>query len=95
MMPDEKKHDDEKIVIYSYYNTLSEAYEAKNLLERNGISCFISNENMACVYPMFDSNLGGVRLHLFEKDIAAADRLLAESANNDDKPSDTELSSDD
>lgn len=84
-MAEEKNRNNEKVVIYSYYNTLSEAYEAKNLLERNGIDCFISNENMACVYPMFDSNLGGVRLHLFEKDIAAAGRLLADSGKNDDE----------
>lgn len=81
-MANAKNRDGEKVVIYSYYNTLSEAYEAKNLLERNGIDCFISNENMASVYPMFDSNLGGVRLHLFEKDVTEADRILSDYSSS-------------
>lgn len=81
-MAEEKNRNNEKVVIYSYYYTLSEAYEAKNLLERNGIDCFISNENMASVYPMFDSNLGGIRLHLFEKDVTEADRILSDYSSS-------------
>lgn len=76
MEKDKENHDGDKIVVYSGYNTLSEAYEARNILESCGIPCFISNENMATVYPMFDSNVGGVRLHLFEKDLARAREIL-------------------
>ena len=50
--------------------------------KENGIDCFISNENMASVYPMFDSNLGGVRLHLFEKDVPKADRILSDYSSS-------------
>ncbi len=68
---------DDKIIVYRSYSNLSEAYETKNILEMNGIPCFISNENMATVYPLYNSHVGGIRLHIFEKDIAAADNLLA------------------
>lgn len=81
-MIEKKKPNDEKIVVYSSYNTLSEAYEIKNMLERSGIPCFVSNENMATIYPMFDSEIGGIRLHLFEKDIQAANEILNAIASN-------------
>ena len=70
------KNDNDKIVVYSNYNTLSEAYEARNVLESCGIPCFISNENMAAVYPMFDSSVGGVSLNIFEKDRERAREIL-------------------
>ena len=81
-MTEEKKPNNDKIIVYSSYNTLSEAYEIKNMLERSGIPCFVSNENMATIYPMFDSEIGGIRLHLFEKDIQAANEILNTAASN-------------
>ena len=87
-MIEKKKPNDEKIVVYSSYNTLSEAYEIKNMLERSGIPCFVSNENMATIYPMFDSEIGGIRLHLFEKDFQAANEILNAIASNGENQKD-------
>lgn len=66
----------EKTIVYSLFNTLSEAYEARNILEMCDIPSFITNEAMATVYPMFDSNIGGIRLHIFEKDLDRANEAL-------------------
>ncbi len=71
--------DNEKTIVYSFFNTLAEAYEARSILEMCDIPCFITNETLATVYPMFDSNLGGIRLHIFEKDLARANEALHQS----------------
>lgn len=70
-----------KIVVYKTYPDLYEAYEARNILETNGISCFLSNENMATLYPLFNNDISGVRLQLLEKDIPLADKILNSGTN--------------
>lgn len=50
---------------------------AKSILEQNGIACFLANECFAQLYPLYGtSNVGGVQLHLFEKDAAKAAEVL-------------------
>ena len=68
--------EDSKIVVYRTFQNVYEAHEAKNILEANGVPCFLSNENMSTLYPIFNEDLSGVRLQLFEKDIPIADQIL-------------------
>ena len=70
--------DSSKIIVYRTYATAYEAYEAKNLLAASGVRAFLSNENMATLYPVFSQDMG-VGLLLFEEDREAADRILADS----------------
>lgn len=49
-----------------------------NVLKENGIECFLSNENIVQLYPMFSSPFSGIRLHLFEKDKDSAEKILQE-----------------
>lgn len=49
-----------------------------NVLKENGIECFLSDENIVQLYPMFSSPFSGIRLHLFEKDRDSAEKILQE-----------------
>ncbi len=49
-----------------------------NVLKENGIKCFLSDENIVQLYPMFSSPFSGIRLHLFEKDKDSAEKILQE-----------------
>ncbi|WP_316793544.1 putative signal transducing protein [Pedobacter frigoris] len=66
----------DKIVVFeTYYNPI-EASIVKERLIDSGIQCFLSDENTITINPLYNQALGGVRLHMFERDIAAARSIL-------------------
>ncbi len=71
-----KKHDYSELVLLNEYNSDAEAYIAKGVLETNGIPCIINNEIMSSVYPLTLTSLGGIRVMVFEHDLATAKALL-------------------
>jgi len=68
--------DDDKIVVYESFIDPINAYIVKGLLESYGIECFLSDENMVTLNAMYSSAVGGVKLHVFEKDIERIYNLL-------------------
>lgn len=68
---------DDKIIIFNTYTTLPEAYHIKDMLEQNGIECFIANETFAQLYPLYgNSSIGGIQLHIFERDMKKAEEIV-------------------
>lgn len=66
----------DKIVVFeTYYNPI-EASIIKERLIDSGIRCFLTDENTITVNPLYNQALGGVRLHLFERDVAVARSIL-------------------
>lgn len=66
----------DKIVIFeTYYNPI-EASIVKERLIDSGIQCFLSDENSIAINPMYNQALGGVKLHLFERDVEEARNIL-------------------
>ncbi|MEJ2882982.1 putative signal transducing protein [Pedobacter sp. GR22-6] len=66
----------DKIVVFeTYYNPI-EASIIKERLIDSGIQCFLTDENTIAVNPLYNQALGGVRLHLFERDVAIARSIL-------------------
>lgn len=66
----------DKIVVFeTYYNPI-EANIVKARLIDSGIQCFLSDENTITINPLYTQALGGVKLHLFERDVAAATSIL-------------------
>ena len=55
-----------------------EANIIKARLEDSGFACFLSDENVATINPLYNQAIGGVKLHVFERDVEAIDALLAE-----------------
>ncbi|MBB5637069.1 hypothetical protein HDF26_004298 [Pedobacter cryoconitis] len=71
----------DKIILYkSFYNPI-EANIIRARLEDSGIPCFLVDENISTIQPLYNQAVGGVKLMVFEKDTLKIDSLLAE--NND------------
>lgn len=68
----------EKITVLATFATVIDANLAKTKLDAYGIPCFLSDENLATLYPMNFLQAGQVRLHVFEQDLAGAREILEE-----------------
>lgn len=68
--------DNENIVVYQTFSDPVNAHIVKGLLDANGIDCFISDENIVSVNPLYSQAVGGVKLNVFEKDILRINSLL-------------------
>ena len=67
-----------KTIVCKTYTDMVTANMECNFLKENGIECFLSDENIVQLYPMFSSPFSGIRLHLFEKDKDSAEKILQE-----------------
>ncbi|MFN0257361.1 putative signal transducing protein [Pedobacter ureilyticus] len=67
-----------KIVVYKTFENPMEANIVKSRLLDAGFECFLTGENAALVYPVFDTSISGVQLHVFEKDVHAIEQFLTE-----------------
>ena len=68
---------EDKIIVYrTYYNPI-EANIVKGRLEDSGVACFLSDENIATIQPLYNQAIGGVKLNVFEKDVTLINDLLA------------------
>ncbi|WP_367867486.1 DUF2007 domain-containing protein [Pedobacter sp. WC2423] len=69
----------DKIVIFeTFYNPI-EANIVKSRLMDADIQCFLSDENTIIMNPLYTQALGGVKLHLFERDVDLARSILGET----------------
>ena len=66
---------DKIIVFETFYNPI-EANIVKARLMDSGVQCFLSDENTITLNPLYTQALGGVKLHLFEKDAELARSIL-------------------
>ncbi|MBB2147036.1 hypothetical protein GM921_16145 [Pedobacter sp. LMG 31464] len=71
---------EDKIVVYKTFENPMEANIVLTRIKDAGFNCFLTGENTALVYPVFDISVSGVQLHVFENEVAAIDKLLAEDA---------------
>jgi hypothetical protein len=69
---------EEKIIVFKSYDTSMEASLAKTKLDAYGIPCFLTDENLANLYPIQNPRFSGVRLHLFLNDFEQARQVLNE-----------------
>jgi len=69
---------EDRIIVHSTYYNPMEAAIIKARLEDSGIPCFLTDENVATINPLYNQAIGGVKLNVFEKDVERIDALLAE-----------------
>lgn len=69
------------IIVYSSFETAIEANIAKTKLDAYGIPCFLSDENLAGLYPLNYLKQGNVRLHIFESDQERVQEILTQNEN--------------
>ena len=72
---------EDKIVVYTTFQDPVEANIVMARLKDAGFDCFLTGENTAVIYPVFDISISGVQLHVFENEVAAIKQLLAEESD--------------
>ena len=72
---------EDKIIVYKTFENPIEANLVMARLKDSGFNCFLSGENTAMVYPVFDTSVSGVQLHVFENEVVEIDQLLAENSD--------------
>jgi hypothetical protein len=70
----EKEND---IIVLQYFDNAIEANIAKTKLDAYGVPCFLTEENMAGLYPGQSLYAFKIRLHLFASDRDKALQILA------------------
>jgi hypothetical protein len=70
--------DQDEIIVLKQFDDAIDASIAKTKLDANGIPCFLTEENMANLYPGQNAFAFSVRLHVFKKDVEEASQLLFE-----------------
>ncbi|TCD19391.1 DUF2007 domain-containing protein [Pedobacter psychrodurus] len=68
----------DRTVVYSTYYNPMEANIIKAKLEDSEFACFLADENVATLNPLYNQAIGGVKLIVFERDVEAINALLAE-----------------
>ncbi|HEY9048908.1 MAG TPA: hypothetical protein VIN08_23570 [Ohtaekwangia sp.] len=72
----EEEQDD--IIVFQQFDNTIDANIVKTKLDAYGIPCFLTEENLANLYPGQQHAFFQVRLHLFRHDLSDAQQILAE-----------------
>ena len=78
----EKEND---IIVYRYFDNAIDANIAKTKLDAYGIPCFLTEENMANLYPGQSLLAFKIRLHLFASDRERAQQILGDVLSIDEE----------
>ena len=70
------EEEQDEIVVFCAFDSLIDANISKTKLDAHGIPCFLTNENMAGLYPGRNWFSVQVRLHIFKKDLDNVSQLL-------------------
>ena len=68
----------DKTIVYSTYYNPMEANIIRAKLEDSGFACFLADENVATINPLYNQAIGGVKLIVFERDVEEINKLLSE-----------------
>ncbi len=74
---------EDKIVALKNYENIVSANLDSQVLEANGIRCFVGNKQTVELYPMFKDIDEGLKIYVFEKDYEKAMVLLADYHSGD------------
>lgn len=69
----------DKIIVLKRFENAIEANIAKTKLDANDVPCFLTDENLANLYPTQNLLAIGVSLHIFENDLLIAQEILKET----------------
>ncbi len=76
---------EDRVVALKDYENMVGANLDSEVLKSNGIRCFIGNEQVVELYPMFKDIDDGLKIYVFEKDYVKAQALLADYHSGDAK----------
>lgn len=67
---------DSELVVCREFISDAEAHIAEAALRQEGIMCVIENELFSRIYPIGTSDLGGLRLMVFRRDLERAEQII-------------------
>lgn len=67
----------DEIVVFQHFDNAIDAHIAKSKLDAYGVPCFLTEENMANLYPGQSLYAFKIRLHIFAADMERAVQVLA------------------
>ncbi len=73
-----KKQNLELITIKTFDNSI-EAHLLKSKLESENIKCFLFDENIVCLNPLYNIAVGGIKLKINKSDIEKASQIINET----------------
>ncbi|MBX9852970.1 MAG: hypothetical protein K2X86_14600 [Cytophagaceae bacterium] len=73
---------EDKLVTIGSYSSISEAYIFSNILDMEGIECFVTDANASLNPPVTTPHDGGVKLTVRESDVARAISALNKQKAN-------------
>lgn len=73
------KDEQDDIIVFKTFDSVIDANIIKTKLDAHDIPCFLTEENLANLYPTQNLLAIGVRLHLFAKDVEWAKEVLKEN----------------
>jgi hypothetical protein len=73
---------DEIVTFETYYNPM-EAEIIRAKLKANDIPCFLTDERLGVIYPVYNQGAGGIKLKVFAKDIEKCREILADNGDPD------------
>jgi len=76
----QEKQAEKKVVVYAAFQSVIEGNLAKTKLDAYGVPCFLTDENLASLYPLTYFTAGQVRLHIFEEDRDRVTEILGSAA---------------
>lgn len=65
-----------EIIVFGQFDTVIDANIAKTKLDAFDVPCFLTEENMAGLYPGQQAFAFRIRLHIFRKDVDQVSKLL-------------------
>lgn len=68
---------DEIITFETYYDPML-AQIVRTRLEDSGVPCFIADDNLATMYPLYNNAIGGIKLKIFARDIEKCRAIMTE-----------------
>lgn len=69
---------EDKVTTLKTYDTMVDAMVDQEVLKANAIECFIGNEQIVELYPMFGDLDDGLKIVVFERNVEKALQLLEE-----------------
>lgn len=70
--------ENDKIIVLMQFESAIDANIAKTKLDAYGIPCFLTDENLASLYPLPNMTSMQARIHVFENDREQALEILNE-----------------
>jgi len=76
---------EEEIVVFETYYDRMLAEIIRTKLEANGIPCFLSDESIGTMYPVYNNGAGGIKLRVFKRDMDKAKEIVSQDDQLDEQ----------